>query len=129
MKLYKFIAVLVCLVLFVAACAPKATPTPTEVMTEEPTEEPTLPPTATLPPEPVELRFTYYADGVEADVITPIIDAFMAQYPYITVVLDVVPYQTIDEQLPVQVEPVKVPIWPASPTLALSRANYWTCAP
>ena len=28
----------------------------------------------------------------------------MAEYPYITVVLDVVPYKTIDEQLPVQVE-------------------------
>jgi alpha-1,4-digalacturonate transport system substrate-binding protein len=89
MKLYKLFAVLVCLVLLVTACAPKATPTPTEVVTEEPTEAPT----ATQPPEPVELRFTYYADGVEADVIQPI-----------TVVLDVVPYKTIDEQLPVQVE-------------------------
>jgi alpha-1,4-digalacturonate transport system substrate-binding protein len=54
--------------------------------------------------EPVELRFTYYADGVEADVMKPILDKFMAEYPYITVVLDVVPYKTIDEQLPVQVE-------------------------
>jgi alpha-1,4-digalacturonate transport system substrate-binding protein len=34
----------------------------------------------------------------------PILDKFMAEYPYITVVLDVVPYKTIDEQLPVQVE-------------------------
>jgi alpha-1,4-digalacturonate transport system substrate-binding protein len=54
--------------------------------------------------EPVELRFTYYADGIEAEVMQPLLDAFMAEYPYITVVLDVVPYQTIDEQLPVQVE-------------------------
>jgi len=54
--------------------------------------------------EGVELRFTYYADGAEADVMQPILDDFMAMYPDITVVLDVVPYATIDEQLPVQVE-------------------------
>jgi alpha-1,4-digalacturonate transport system substrate-binding protein len=52
----------------------------------------------------VELRFTYYADGVEADVMKPLVDQFMAENPGITVVLDVVPYKTIDEQLPVQVE-------------------------
>ncbi len=34
----------------------------------------------------------------------PLLDKFMTEYPYITVVLDVVPYQTIDEQLPVQVD-------------------------
>ncbi|MBL6983100.1 MAG: extracellular solute-binding protein [Anaerolineales bacterium] len=54
--------------------------------------------------EAVELRFTYYADGVEADVMQPLLDAFMADNPDITVVLDVVPYDTIDQQLPVQVE-------------------------
>jgi alpha-1,4-digalacturonate transport system substrate-binding protein len=53
---------------------------------------------------PAELRFTYYADGVEADVMQPIIDAFMAENPQISVILDVVPYATIDEQLPIQVE-------------------------
>ena len=52
----------------------------------------------------VELRFTYYADGVEADVMQPILDAFMAENPDVTVILDVVPYATIDEQLPIQVE-------------------------
>jgi alpha-1,4-digalacturonate transport system substrate-binding protein len=57
------------------------------------------------PPEmAVELRFTYYADGNEADIMQPILDDFMAANPDITVVLDVVPYATIDEQLPVQVE-------------------------
>ena len=54
--------------------------------------------------EPVALRFTYYADGNEADVMQVLVDAFMAENPAITVVLDVVPYATIDEQLPVQVE-------------------------
>lgn len=54
--------------------------------------------------EPVEIRFMYYADGVEAEVMQPILDAFMAENPGIVVVLDVVPYATIDEQLPIQVE-------------------------
>lgn len=103
MKHYKWIAAFVCVVLAVAACTPKATPTPEVVVTDAPVvEEATEVPVQ--PAEPVELRFTYYADGVEADVIQPIIDAFMAAYPHITVVLDVVPYKTIDEQLPVQVE-------------------------
>jgi alpha-1,4-digalacturonate transport system substrate-binding protein len=53
---------------------------------------------------PAELRFAYYADGNEADMIQPVLDAFMTDYPDISVVLDVVPYDTIDQQLPVQVE-------------------------
>jgi alpha-1,4-digalacturonate transport system substrate-binding protein len=100
MKGKKGIAVLLFVAVLVAACTPAATempvvPTEAPVTTEVPTE---------APMEPVELRFTYYADGVEADVMQPLVDQFMAEYPYITVVLDVVPYQTIDEQLPVQVE-------------------------
>jgi alpha-1,4-digalacturonate transport system substrate-binding protein len=54
--------------------------------------------------EGVELRFMYYADGIEADIMGPIVDAFMAENPEIKVILDVVPYDTIDQQLPVQVE-------------------------
>jgi alpha-1,4-digalacturonate transport system substrate-binding protein len=64
---------------------------------EQPTEEPEA-------MEGVEIRFMYYADGIEADVMQPLLDAFMAENPEITVVLDVVPYDTIDQQLPVQVE-------------------------
>ncbi len=100
---YLFVALLLVAVVL-ASCKPAPTEVPpveTEepVVTEEPTEAPTEP-----PKEPVELRFTYYADGVEAEVIQPLLDAFMVEYPYITVVLDVVPYKTIDEQLPAQVE-------------------------
>ena len=51
-----------------------------------------------------EIRFAYYADGNEAEVMQELVDNFMAEYPDVTVVLDVVPYATIDEQLPVQVE-------------------------
>jgi alpha-1,4-digalacturonate transport system substrate-binding protein len=102
----RWIPLFLVLALLLAACGGTATeapvvepeePAPAEpAEPEEPAEEPAM--------EPVELRFSYYADGVEADVIQPILDAFMAENPDITVVLDVVPYTTIDEQLPVQVE-------------------------
>jgi alpha-1,4-digalacturonate transport system substrate-binding protein len=68
-----------------------------DVETQAPTEE-------AEEMEGVEIRFMYYADGIEADVMQPIVDDFMAANPEITVVLDVVPYDTIDQQLPVQVE-------------------------
>lgn len=99
------------------ACGPKNTPAPAvdepapveEPVVEEPATEvpqPTEAPVAEEPEvmEPVELRFSYYADGNEADVMQGLVDKFMAANPNITVVLDVVPYQTIDEQLPIQVE-------------------------
>ncbi|MFA9491725.1 MAG: ABC transporter substrate-binding protein [Anaerolineales bacterium] len=102
----RWIPLFLVLALLLAACGGTATeapvvepeePAPAEpAEPEEPAEEPAM--------EPVELRFSYYADGVEADVIQPILDAFMAENPDINVVLDVVPYATIDEQLPVQVE-------------------------
>ena len=78
---------------------PTEAPKPTEAPTAAPTEAPTAEPV-----QPVELRFTYYADGTEADCIKPLLDQFMVANPEIKVVLDVVPYKTIDEQLPVQVE-------------------------
>ena len=68
------------------------------------TEAPGMPDEGPAATAGAELRFTYYADGNEADMIQPVLDAFMAEYPDITVVLDVVPYDTIDKQLPVQVE-------------------------
>jgi alpha-1,4-digalacturonate transport system substrate-binding protein len=105
MKVKNLIVILLMVTIALAACKPAPTEVPTPVETEEPvaTEAPTEAPTEP-PKEPVELRFTYYADGVEAEVMQPLLDAFMAEYPYITVILDVVPYKTIDEQLPAQVE-------------------------
>jgi alpha-1,4-digalacturonate transport system substrate-binding protein len=94
------------LVLLLTACGggEEATEAPEvpAVEEEQATEEPAVEEEEAM--EGVELRFTYYADGVEADVMQPILDAFMAENPDIKVVLDVVPYATIDEQLPVQVE-------------------------
>jgi alpha-1,4-digalacturonate transport system substrate-binding protein len=76
--------------LLLGACGERATEVPED-------DEPVV-------TEGVEIRFTYYADGNEADVIQTVLDDFAVTYPDITVVLDVVPYATIDEQLPVQVE-------------------------
>jgi len=100
MKVKNLIVLLLLVTIALAACQPAQTEVP-PMETDEPvaTEAPTE-----VVMEPVELRFTYYADGKEAEAIQPLLDAFMAEYPYITVVLDVVPYKTIDEQLPAQVE-------------------------
>ncbi|MCJ7659815.1 MAG: hypothetical protein MUO67_11750, partial [Anaerolineales bacterium] len=101
------IVLLLAFALLLTACGggEEATEAPKPTAVEE--QQPTDVPAVEEEPEPmegVELRFTYYADGVEADVMQPLLDAFMAENPDIKVVLDVVPYATIDEQLPVQVE-------------------------
>jgi alpha-1,4-digalacturonate transport system substrate-binding protein len=49
-----------------------------------------------------ELRFTCYQDGVECDAWASQFEAFTAENPDVTVVVDVVPYQSILEGLPVQ---------------------------
>lgn len=94
-KLWILIALLA---LMAASCSPAVT------TTEPP--QPTDAPQATQPPAAadVELRFTYYADGKEAEVMQTLLDKFQAENPGIKVVLDLVPYTTIDEQLPIQVE-------------------------
>ena len=113
MKVTKIFVLIVALAMVFSACAPAATEVPAPTDMPAPTEAPaaTMAPAATevpaatdVPVEQVELRFSYYADGTEAEVMQPIIDKFMAENPDISVVLDVVPYQTIDEQLPIQVE-------------------------
>ena len=103
MKARTLFALLTILVLVLAGCA-QATPEPTKAPVVEPTKPPPEKPTATPAVEAVELRFTYYADGNEAEVMQGILDKFEAENPGITVMLDVVPYDTIDMQLPVQVE-------------------------
>ena len=103
MKTRNTFALLMTVVLVISACA-QATPEPTKAPTVAPTKPPAAKPTETPAVEAVELRFTYYADGNEADVMQPILDKFEAENPGITVMLDVVPYDTIDKQLPVQVE-------------------------
>ncbi len=102
MKRFLFVLFLA-LVLMLAACGGGATeeaPAPEEPVVEEPTDEPMEEPAA----DSVELRFAYYADGNEAEVMQELLDGFMAANPDVNVILDVVPYSTIDEQLPVQVE-------------------------
>ncbi len=106
MKRLLFVLLLI-VALLLAACgggeeateAPEAPDAPAVQATEE--DAPVDEPDAT---DGAELRFTYYADGNEAEVMQSLLDDFMAANPDITVVLDVVPYATIDEQLPIQVE-------------------------
>ncbi|QBY00650.1 carbohydrate ABC transporter substrate-binding protein [Rhodophyticola sp. CCM32] len=49
-----------------------------------------------------EIRFMCSTDGNECDVIGEILDGFEAENPGVTVAVDVVPYQAILENLPVQ---------------------------
>jgi alpha-1,4-digalacturonate transport system substrate-binding protein len=49
-----------------------------------------------------EIRVMCYQDGVECDVVTEQAKRFEAQNAGTKVVVDVVPYKTIVEQLPVQ---------------------------
>ena len=49
-----------------------------------------------------ELRMMWYNDGNEGEVIQSIIDRFEADNPDISVVLDVVPYKSVLESLPIQ---------------------------
>jgi len=57
----------------------------------------------------VELTFRCYQDGSECEVFRTLLDEFEAQNEGITVNVDIVPYQTIDEQLPIQVEAGEAP--------------------
>lgn len=49
-----------------------------------------------------ELRMTWYNDGIEGEVMQGLLDKFEAANPDISVTLDVVPYKSILESLPVQ---------------------------
>ena len=49
-----------------------------------------------------EVRFMCYSDGNECEVYDEVLDRFEADNPGITVAIDVVPYQAILENLPVQ---------------------------
>lgn len=50
----------------------------------------------------VDIRVMCYQDGMECDVTADLAKRFEAQNPGTKVILDVVPYKTINEQLPVQ---------------------------
>ncbi|MDX2139741.1 MAG: extracellular solute-binding protein [Chloroflexota bacterium] len=52
----------------------------------------------------VELRITWYDDGTEGVVLRDLLDRFEAENPDIRVIVDTVAYNTVLEQLPLQVE-------------------------
>jgi alpha-1,4-digalacturonate transport system substrate-binding protein len=54
--------------------------------------------------EPVELRFMWYSDGNEGEVMADLLGRFQEENPDIRVVLDNVAYTVIRDQLPVQLE-------------------------
>lgn len=59
--------------------------------------------------EPVEIRFMFYQDGTEADVMRDLVNRFNEENSDVNVVLDVVPYDTIINTLPNAVETGEAP--------------------
>lgn len=58
----------------------------------------------TAPADAGEVRIMWYSDGVEGAVFEDLIARFEAEHPEIDVTVDNVAYQTIQEQLPIQLE-------------------------
>ena len=84
--------------------APEPTAVPEVVPTEVPEAVPTEAPTEEPVMEMVELRMTWYTDGNEDVVMRELLDKYEAANPGVTVVLDNVAYNTILENLPIQLE-------------------------
>ncbi|MFU8826880.1 MAG: extracellular solute-binding protein, partial [Brevefilum sp.] len=124
MKVRILVVLFLVFAVVLGACAPAAVEEPVveEPVVEEPVvEEPVVEEPVVEEPEVeepvveepvvevVEIRFMFYADGPKRDLITPLLDKFMDENPDVKVILDVVPYSTIDEQLPIQVEAGEAP--------------------
>jgi len=105
MKVKILFVILMITALVLGGCAPTETPStsePVDEVVEEPAEPQETDEVTEEVTETIELRFVYYTDGEE--LMRPLIEKFMAENEDITVVLDIVPYTFIDEQLPIQVE-------------------------
>ena len=76
--------------------AAEATAAPAEEAAEAPAEE------AAPAGDVVELRMTWYTDGNEDIVMRDLLDRFEAENPDIKVIMDTVAYQSILENLPIQ---------------------------
>lgn len=71
-----------------------------------------------------ELRFMWYSDGNEGEVMQDLLTRFEKDNPDIKVVLDVVAYKVIQESLPVQLEAGNGPDL-ARVTNIKAQANHW----
>ncbi len=74
--------------------------------------------------DPVELRFIWYDDGEEGAVMRDLLDRFEADNPDIKVVMDIVAYNTILTQMPIQVEAGKGPDIARTTNVAAMTCNY-----
>ena len=79
--------------------------------------------------DPVELRFIWYDDGEESAVMRDLLDRFEADNPDIKVVMDIVAYKTILEQVPIQVEAGEGPDIGRITNMAVMACNYLDLRP
>ena len=101
-RTWLILTVLIISALLTTMCAPAAQP----AAPAEPAAEEAAAPAEEAPAEPsgdvVELRMTWYTDGNEDVVMRDLLDRFEAENPDIKVVMDTVAYQSILENLPIQ---------------------------
>lgn len=86
-------------------------------------------PLAVQAQDPVELRITWYDDGNEGEVLRDLLDRFEADNPDIRVVIDTVPYSSVLEQLPLQVEAGEAPDMARVTDFAAFRGHYLDLRP
>jgi len=79
--------------------------------------------------DPVELRFIWYDDGEEGAVMRDLLDRFEKANPDIKVVMDMVAYKTILEQLPIQVEAGEGPDIARVTNMAVMTCDYLDLRP
>ena len=110
----RILVLCVLVAMFIASCAPAATPVPTAApkATDVPPTQPPPPTTApkptavpTQPPaQTVTLRMAWYNDGNEGDVMRALLDRYEKENPGIKVVMDTVAYADLDKILQPQAE-------------------------
>ena len=109
--LWPVLVVLVAVVVMVASCQPAAKPTeaPAAKPTEAPAAQPTAEEAATVEPteeeeehEPVTLRFLQWSSSSKESMHQLFFDEFTAEYPWITVELEAVPFPEFFETLTAQ---------------------------
>ena len=102
-KTWLILSILIVSALLTTMCAAPAAPSapaePAAVTAEEAAPEEEAPAEAG---DAVELRMTWYTDGNEDVVMRDLLDRFEAENPDIKVVMDTVAYQSILENLPIQ---------------------------
>jgi alpha-1,4-digalacturonate transport system substrate-binding protein len=78
---------------------------------------------------PTEVHFLFYCDRLECDVMRALLDRFEEENPDIVITLDVVPYTTIDTELPTMVREGNAPDMARITNFSIYRGSYLNVRP